>query len=127
MQITAGIQWVITCTAEFEQTVAFFQNTLGLAISDSGIPTADLQFTRFVQFTLPNGSVLEVVEPKEHVRELYTAPIVSFTVDNLPQAQHELEEMHAEIVAPVVSTKDGWAWMYVRAPDGSIYQIQGPL
>jgi len=126
MNVITGINWVITCATQFEQTVAFFQNTMGLKISDSGVPTTDLQFTRYVQFTLPNGSVLEVVEPKEHVRELYTAPMISLTVDSLPQAQRELEEMHTEVVAPVVATNDGWAWIYVRAPDGNIYQIQGP-
>ena len=86
MKVTRGLNWVLTCTPNFEQTVAFFQDVLGLAVTARGVPVTDTQFTRYAQFTLANGNVLEIVEPAEGVREVYTAPIVSFTVDDVVQA-----------------------------------------
>jgi len=49
MKITEGIHWVLTCTPNFEQTVALFRDVLGLAVTAEGIPTTDLQFTRHAQ------------------------------------------------------------------------------
>jgi predicted enzyme related to lactoylglutathione lyase len=125
MKVTEGINWVISCTSNFEQTVAFFRNVMGLAVTDEGIPVTDTQFTRYAQIKMPNGVVLEVVEPDQRVRQLYTAPIVSLTVDDVAQARRELEGLQVELVAPIFSTKEGWGWTYFRAPDGNVYQIQG--
>ena len=47
----------------------------------------DTQFTRYAQITMPNAVVLEILEPGEAVRQLYHAPIVSITVDDLAQAR----------------------------------------
>ena len=125
MKVTEGISWVISCTSNFEQTVAFFRNVMGLAITDEGVPVTDTQFTRYAQIKMSNGVVLEIVEPDERVRQLYDAPIVSFTVDDVAQARRELEGIQVEFVAPIFSTKEGWGWTYFRAPDGNVYQIQG--
>ena len=70
MNITEGINWVINCTPHFEQTVAFFRDVLGLSITAEGVPITDTQFTRYVQFTLPIGGVLEIVEPIADVQQL---------------------------------------------------------
>ena len=123
MKVTRGLNWVLTCTPNFEQTVAFFQDVLGLAVTARGVPVTDTQFTRYAQFTLANGNVLEIVEPAEGVREVYTAPIVSFTVDDVAQARRELEHRQVAFVAPIFRTKDGWGWTYFRAPDGQVYQL----
>jgi predicted enzyme related to lactoylglutathione lyase len=125
MKITDGINWVITCTDNFEQTVAFFRDVMGLAITAEGVPVTDTQFTRYAQITLPTSGVLEIVEPAMEVRQLYTAPIVSFTVDDIGQARRELEEQQVVFVAPIFRTNDGWGWTYFRAPDGNVYQLQG--
>lgn len=125
MNITAGVNWVITCTPNFEQTVSFFRDVLGLTVTAEGVPVTDSQFTRYAQITMPTGGVLEVVEPATDVRQLYTAPIVSFTVDDVAQARQELEERQVVFVAPIFRTDDGWGWTYFRAPDGHIYQLQG--
>jgi hypothetical protein len=125
MKVTEGINWVITCTTNFEQTVAFFRDVMRLAVTAEGVPVTDNQFTRFAQITLPTGGVLEIVEPAAEVQQLYTAPIASFTVDDVRQARHELEERQLVFVAPIFCTKDGWGWTYFRAPDGNIYPLQG--
>ena len=125
MKVTEGVSWVISCTSNFEQTVAFFRSVMGLVVTDEGVPVTDTQFTRYARIKMPNGAVLEIVEPDQGVRRLYTAPIVSFTVDDLAQARRELEDLQAEFVAPILSTKEGWGWTYFRAPDSNIYQLQG--
>ena len=126
MKITEGINWVITCTSNFEQTVAFFRTVMGLTVTEEGVPVTDTQFTRYAQIKMPNGVVLEVVEPDKTVRELYNAPIISLTVDDILQARYELEGRQIEFVAPIFDTREGWGWTYFRAPDGNVYQIQGP-
>jgi catechol 2,3-dioxygenase-like lactoylglutathione lyase family enzyme len=126
MRVTEGIRWIVTCTANFDETVAFFCNVMGLAVTEEGVPVTDTQFTRYAQITMPNGVVLEIVEPGETVRELYKAPIVSITVDDVAQARRDLEGRQVEFLAPIFDTKKGWGWTYFRAPDGNVYQIQGP-
>jgi catechol 2,3-dioxygenase-like lactoylglutathione lyase family enzyme len=125
MKVTEGISWIISCTSNFDQTVAFFRNVMGLAVTAEGVPVTDTQFTRYAQIKMPNGVVLEIVEPDQRVRQLYAAPIVSLTVDDVAQARRELEDLKVEFVAPIFSTKEGWGWTYFRAPDGNVYQIQG--
>lgn len=124
MKVTEGLNWVITCTTDFEQTVAFFRDVMGLEVTAEGVPVTDIQFTRYAQITLSTG-VLEIVEPAPEVQQLYAGPIVSFTVDDVCRARRELEDRQIVFVAPIFGTKDGWGWTYFRAPDGNIYQLQG--
>jgi hypothetical protein len=126
MRITEGIRWIVTCTPNFDETVAFFCNVMGLGVTEQGVPVTDTQFTRYAQITMPNGVVLEIVEPGENVRQLYKAPIVSITVDDVAQARRELEGRKIEFLTPIFDTKNGVGWTYFRAPDGNVYQIQGP-
>jgi predicted enzyme related to lactoylglutathione lyase len=126
MRVTDGVKWIGTSTTNFDETVAFFSNVMGLSVTESGVPVIDTQFTRYAQITMPNGVVLEVLEPGAAVRQLYKAPIVSITVDDLAQARREIEERKIEFLTPIFDTKTGWGWTYFRAPDGNIYQIQGP-
>jgi catechol 2,3-dioxygenase-like lactoylglutathione lyase family enzyme len=127
MKITEGINWILAPTARFQDSLAFFRDVMGLPVVEVGVPVVDTQFSRFAQVKLPNGVVLEIVEPKDAVSQLYRAPVVSITVDDVVQAKRELEEQQVEFVAPVFDTQEGWGWTYFRAPDGSVYQLQGPL
>ena len=126
MKVTDGIQWILAPTTKFDETVTFFRDVMGLAVDEEGVPTIDTQFTHYAQIRMPNGVVLEIVDPNEAVREIYNGPIVSITVDDVAQTRRELENKHIEFVAPVFETKEGWGWTYFRAPDGRVYQIQGP-
>lgn len=125
MKLVAGLEWAISCTTNFQETVAFFRDVMGLEMAAQGVATVDTQFTRYVQLTLPGGDTFEVVEPRENARDLYRAPIVTFTVDDLAGARRELEQKQVEFVAPIFIRDDGWGWTYFRAPDGNIYQLQG--
>jgi len=125
MNVTAGVDWVLSCTPNFERSVSFFRDVIGLSLAEEGVAVTDTQFIRYTQFRLPNGGVLEFVEPDERVRQLYTAPIVSLCVDDLAQARQELESQGVEFVAPIFNTHEGSGWTYFRAPDGHIYQLRG--
>jgi hypothetical protein len=126
MRVTEGIKWIVACTTNFDETVAFFCNVMGLAVTEEGVPVTDTQFMRYAQIPMPNGVMLEIVEPGETVRQLYRAPIVSITVDDVAQARRELEGRKIEFLTPIFDTKQGFGWTYFRAPDGNVYQIQGP-
>ena len=127
MKITEGINWILAPTSRFQESLVFFRDIMGLPVVEEGVPITDTQFSRYAQMKLPNGVVLEIVEPKETVAQLYCAPILSITVDNVTQARHELEERQIKFVAPVFDTQEGWGWTYFQAPDGAVYQLQGPL
>jgi len=127
MKVTKGIEWIITCTDNFEDTVAFFRDVMGLAVRSEGVPTTDKQFTRFAQIEMPNGVVLEIVEPEAAFRTLYAVPVMCITVDDVAQARQEMEDQRVEFVAPIFTTEAGWGWTYFRAPDGHVHQIQGPI
>ncbi len=124
MKVSEGPNWIITCTPEFERTVAFFRDIIGLGLAEAGVPVTDTQFTRYALLRLPDGGTLEIFEPAdEAVRALYAAPVVCFHVDDLAQAQRELADNGAEFVAPIFRAQDQVAWTYFRAPDGHVYQI----
>ena len=126
MKVTKQPGWIISCTENFGETVAFFRDVIGLDFKESGVPATDTQFTDFAQFEMPNGIVLEVVKPNASVRQLYKAPILSISVDDVGQARREMESKQIEFVAPTFNDTHGWGWTYFRALDGNIYQIQGP-
>jgi catechol 2,3-dioxygenase-like lactoylglutathione lyase family enzyme len=125
-QVTDGVRRLLTCTTHFDEAVAFFRDVMGLSVTEAGVPATDTQFTRYALLKMPNDVVLEIVEPAALVRDLYNAPIVSITVDDVAKARREMESLGVAFVAPIFETTEGWGWTYFRAPDGSVYQIQGP-
>ena len=125
MKAADGNPWTISCTENFDETVSFFKNIMGISMTAQGVPVTDTQFSRYAQFTLPNGAVLEVTEPKKEFRDLYRHPIYSISVEDVAAARNEMETRQVEFVSEIFHS-DGFAWTYFRAPDGNIYQIQGP-
>ena len=124
MKVSEGPNWIIICTSEFERSVAFFRDIIGLGQAEAGVPVTDTQFTRYALLRLPDGGTLECVEPADDaVRALYAAPVVCFHVDDLAQARRELADNGAEFVAPIFRAPNQMAWTYFRAPDGHVYQI----
>jgi predicted enzyme related to lactoylglutathione lyase len=124
MNVIEGINWILNCTPEFERTMAFFRDSMGLSVAEEGIPNTDTQFTRYALMRLPNGGTLEIIEPAdEAVTALYAAPVISFKVADLARARRDLADKGVEFVAPIFEAPDHVAWTYFRAPDGHVYQI----
>jgi predicted enzyme related to lactoylglutathione lyase len=126
MNVTEGIRWILACTDQFDAMVAFFRDVMQLPVENEGVPVNDTQFTRYALVKMPNEVVLEIIQPREELRELYAGAVVSITVDDVPGARREMEEKGVEFMAPIIYTPEGWGWTYFRAPDGAVYQIQGP-
>ncbi|HKE52905.1 MAG TPA: hypothetical protein VKE25_15480, partial [Actinomycetes bacterium] len=84
------IDWVLCPTDSFEQTMAFFREVLGLSPVASGVPVTDVHFARYAQFTAPDRTTLEVVEPTAAARPFFRGPVLCMTVADLAGALAEL-------------------------------------
>jgi hypothetical protein len=114
-----GLVWLGTRTNEFEKTVAFFKQTMGL---DSFHESGDVAVLR-----MPGGEWLEVFGPNdtEHAH-FNTGPVGEFLVDDVAAARAELEARGVEFIAETHSWGD-YVWAHFKAPDGNLYGItSGP-
>jgi catechol 2,3-dioxygenase-like lactoylglutathione lyase family enzyme len=125
MRITQEQTWVLAPTRQFDQSVAFWRDVLGLVVVQEGNPVTDTQFARFAQVQMPGGGVLEIVEPMDAVADVYVAPIVSISVNDLLLARREMEAQHVEFLTPIFDSRQGSGWTYFRGPDGNVYQLAG--
>ena len=121
-----GIDWILCPTGSFDETVAFVRDVLGLAPGASGVPVTDPQFARYAQFSVPDRTTIEIVEPTPAARPLYCGPVLCLTVDDLARARAELAGKGTRFVTPVITAGDGWGWTYLRAPGGQVFQLHGP-
>jgi hypothetical protein len=117
---------MLSCTTEFEATVAFVRDVLGLAIAREGIAQTDTHFSRYACANLPSGGTLEIVAPSESAGQLHGKQILCLTVPDLLEAQAEMERRGAVFVSDMFHEGD-LGWIYVQAPGGNIYQIYGPV
>ena len=109
------LAWVGTRTNNFQPTVDFFQDILGLQ------PDADLP--GFQVLKLPDGSKVEVFGPETEMnRHFTTGPVVGFLVDDVDAAASELLARGVEIVY-AEKDESGNSWVHFRAPDGNIYEF----
>ena len=124
MKVTQGITWVGTCTEKFDETVAFFRDTMGLTVARQGTPANDTQYARYAVLETPGDVMFELFEPSDAVRGRFHGPVVSFTVESLDDARRELEAKEIELVSGVIDDGSKWRWMYFRGPDRNIYLLQ---
>jgi catechol 2,3-dioxygenase-like lactoylglutathione lyase family enzyme len=117
---------MLSCTTEFEATVAFVRDVLGLAIGREGIAQTDTHFSRYACANLPGGGTLEIVEPSPSAGQLHSKQILCLTVPDLLEARAEMEQRGAEFASGIFHEGD-LGWIYVQAPGGNIYQIYGPV
>ena len=110
-----GIVWVGVRTEAFDETVAFFRDTLGVPLE---VVSQDFGWSK-----MPNTSQLEVFGPTDpDHRHFTTGPVPEFLVDDLPAARDELLAAGVEILGePVVQNREGW--LHFRAPDGNVYGL----
>jgi catechol 2,3-dioxygenase-like lactoylglutathione lyase family enzyme len=109
------LAWVGTRTNNFQSTVDFFQDVLGLQ--------PDFDLPGFQVLKLPDGSKVEVFGPETEMnRHFTTGPVVGFLVDDVDAATSELRARGVEIVH-AEEDESGNAWVHFRAPDGNIYEF----
>ena len=111
------LSWVGTRTTDYDATVGFFRDVLGLAvIEDSG---------GFTALAVPDGSTVEVFGPTSSFNPPLTTPVAGFEVDDLEAAEQELRDAGSEIVLPISGGPD-LRWLHFRAPDGHLYELSEP-
>jgi catechol 2,3-dioxygenase-like lactoylglutathione lyase family enzyme len=109
------LAWVGTRTDNFESTVEFFQDMLGLRL--------DFDLPGFRVLKLPDGSKVEVFGADTDMNSHFTTgPVVGFLVDDVAAAAGELRARGVEILH-AVEDESGNAWVHFRAPDGNIYEF----
>lgn len=111
----SGVVWVGSRTEDFDGTVAFFRDVLGL-------PMEEIE-PDFGKGRMPDSSLVEIFGPSddEH-RHFSTGPVPEFLVDDLPAALAELRSAGVEILGkPEVHGTEGW--LHFRAPDGNVYGL----
>lgn len=114
-----GIVWMGTATERYDDTVRFFEETMGLEVFQRRDDLAVLK--------LPGGEWVEVFGPGDpHFAELGPSPVVEFLVDDLDEARAELEAKGVELL----TENHGWGdyrWTRFRGPDGNVYGLtSGP-
>lgn len=109
-----GFGWLATRTPAFDDMVAFAVERLGLQPS-SRTPEA-------ASFSLPNGDTFEVYRSEDagggHPVE---GAIGAFLVDDAAEAHAELRQAGIEVLP--LRVEGAFKWCYVRAPDGSFYEL----
>jgi predicted enzyme related to lactoylglutathione lyase len=110
-----GLVWMGTRTDRFEETIAFFEKTMGL--------TLGLSSDGFREYTLPNADVVEVfAADSPHNAHITSGPAVGFLVADIAKATAELADAGTELIGEV-QRQGGYSWQHFRGPDGNIYEV----
>jgi hypothetical protein len=114
-----GLVWLGTRTDNFEETVGFFRDVLGLSTFHES--------DTVVVFRLPGGEWVEVFGPKDKEHAHFkTGPVGEFLVDDVDKARSELESKGVTFIAETHSWQD-FTWAHFKGPDDRIYGItSGP-
>lgn len=120
-----------TRTTNFEATVAFFRDVVGLSNGHSE--------PGWSVFQLASGrrDYLEVFGPEQQNASLIPAEVsegivVAFAVDDIVGAREELASAGIELIGDLVWAADlfgspameGFGWFFFRGPDGNVYAMQ---
>ena len=110
-----GVVWVGVRTAEFDRTLEFFRDVLGvpLVVESEG----------FGWSKMPNTSQLEIFGPDDREHTYFTTgPVPEFLVDDLFAAADELRAAGVELLGDISGTAEE-GWLHFRAPDGNVYGL----
>ena len=117
-----GYSWVGIVTGDFEGTLRFFTETLGLPLArredDAG----------FAHLRLPSGQLFEVFGPNSEYADVHgdSRPVVGFEVEDVRAAQEELSRQGVEFVTEVEEVEEGASWVYFRGPEERLDELQRP-
>jgi catechol 2,3-dioxygenase-like lactoylglutathione lyase family enzyme len=110
-----SLSWVGVSTDNFDRSMGFFRDVLGLEVWVESEQQAILKTA--------SGQQVEIFGGKGHERERNASPVVAFEVDNIEMARDELSTAGVELIGDI-ERWDGFAWQYFRSPDGHIFEIK---
>jgi catechol 2,3-dioxygenase-like lactoylglutathione lyase family enzyme len=110
-----GFSWVGVSTDDFDRSLVFFRDVLGLDVWVQGDGQAILK--------AESGQQLEIFGKDEREKRLTAWPVVAFEVDDIDAARTELVSAGIELIGET-QTWNGFAWQYFRSPDGHIFEIK---
>ena len=114
MQVKS-FSWVGISTSDFERSLGFYRDLLGLDVWVAGDEQAIL--------TTASGQQLEIFGKDERGKQLTSSPVVAFEVDDLDAAREELRLAGIELIGNV-GRWNGFAWQYFRSPEGHIFELK---
>ncbi len=115
MKISA-ISWAGVRTSDFDETISYFAEVVGLPLSLRN------DETEVAHFRLESGDLFEVFGPNNRHAELHACPVFAFKVEDIESARKEMEEKGVEFVTEIRTWEDE-AWCYFRGPDDYLYEI----
>ena len=125
--VVRGIQWLGVCAAEWDATVSFYRDVLGLAARNQGMQSDPRDAgVPFVELVAANGDFVEVFGRDLADREIFQVPMIGFLVDSVRAARTEMEAKGAVFLGPVGGGGQ-WEWSYFRTPEGHVHQLLGEI
>ena len=110
-----GFAWAGLATDDFEQSLRFFTEVLGLPVE---VQTDDVAI-----LTAGPGQQLEIFGGDHPGKRLTANPVIAFEVEDMEAARNELLAAGVELIGDVGSW-DRYQWQYFRCPDGHIFEIK---
>ena len=108
--------WMGVPTEDFERSVAFFCDVMGLEVQHLEEDFAVLR--------LAGEGTVEVFGPSFREQPQFaTGPVVGFQVEDVAGSREEMEAKGVEFVVFVHSGEKGALWSHFKGPDGKVYEI----
>ena len=114
MQIES-FSWVGVSTSDFEKSLRFYRDVLGLELWVAGDEQAILKTA--------SGQQLEIFGRDEREKQLTSSPVVAFELSDLEAACEELRSAGIELIGEV-GRWNGFAWQYFRSPEGHVFELK---
>jgi catechol 2,3-dioxygenase-like lactoylglutathione lyase family enzyme len=110
-----GLAWLGLRTPQYEETVKFFRDVMGMEqIRDE---------PQIAGFQLTDATQVEVYHLEEEFHSFFTSgPVVAFLVDDVDEARTKMEAAGIEFIGPI-QRAGSTSWNHFKAPDGTVFEI----
>src|SRR5262249_10879819 len=110
-----GLAWLGMRTAEYDQTVGFLRDVMGLEVIRNDPTTSG--------FRLNPSTSMEVYRLEDEDHAFFTTgPVVAFLVDDADVASREMEAAGIAFIGEMQRSATA-KWNHFRMPDGTICEI----